>query len=911
LKKIFISLFVIAIFAGGAFYYYQNYHEKQVDPWLLVPSSAVLAYENQSLIENWNKTINTSIWKTLKKIPYFHAWEKGLAIADSLSGRNGSIDKLFRDKSLIISAHIISSQEFDFLFNLNVGEGGKGALNKILASIQKESGIISESRNYQGFEIRELIHKKTQSTFTYFIYKNVVVGSFTAFLVEDVVRNVTNDFKDTFKEQIPSLSSISKLENDDGNLYIDFAKLPGFIASFLDSERATEVQGLRRFSGDTFLDIKITDHEILLNGISNINLNRNNSFIGTFRNQNPIRLSITELIPNNAAILYHFGFSDFKEWQSQVTKYWSADSPEQFQSYLDFEDKYDLDLDWIGGEAANAILETPNREKPDQLILMTIKDQTSAREALSAFAEQVSLEQQDSVYQEMYNDVQIIQLSYEEFPRMILGNYFSGFENSFIAFYDRYLVIGNSMKSVKDLLDAVENENIWGKSVRQNLFMENTLSESNYSMMINTSLCWPWLIESLGDRWAKLFEQYERQLKSFGLIAVQVSNLDHTFYTSLALGHQALAAATPKVGRLKKLQSIYSISPIVTKPFIVRNHNNNNFEVLFQDSLDILYQVSNEGEVLWGDSIQERIVSDIHQIDFYKNGKLQYLFATKNKVHLLDRNGDYVEGFPVIFKEGVELDHLSVVDYDNSKRYRLMAVDKKGNIFLLSKEGKQLEGWNPRPMNGPLALPGFHVRVKGGDCMVALQRDGILNVMNRRGNMYPGFPIDLKVDQASGIFLDIGNDFSATRLITISNEGEIIEVNLKGKILRREQLYKPSRESRFWLVPDALKKTFVIFRQEYNKVSVLDLKGEVMFEYNISSSSDLTAQYYNFSVDNQFYIVLDPQQEFAYIFDQDGQAVSFEPIESGFPVGLLYLSRYKEYHLYKNYNKNFSVESFK
>ena len=195
--------------------------------------------------------------------------------------------------------------------------------------------------------------------------------------------------------------------------------------------------------------------------------------------------------------------------------------------------------------------------------------------------------------------------------------------------------------------------------------------------------------------------------------------------------------------------------------------------------------------------------------------------------------------------------------------------------------------------------------------MEALQRDGILNVMNRRGNMYPGFPIDLKVDQASGIFLDIGNDFSATRLITISNEGEIIEVNLKGKILRREQLYKPSRESRFWLVPDALKKTFVIFRQEYNKVSVLDLKGEVMFEYNISSSSDLTAQYYNFNVDNQFYIVLDPQQEFAYIFDQDGQAVSFEPIESGFPVGLLYLSRYKEYHLYKNYNKNFSVESFK
>ena len=66
-----------------------------------------------------------------------------------------------------------------------------------------------------------MINKSTKSTFTYFIYKNVAVGSFTPFLVEDVVRNVTDKFNDTFKSQISALNNISKLENDEGNIYIE------------------------------------------------------------------------------------------------------------------------------------------------------------------------------------------------------------------------------------------------------------------------------------------------------------------------------------------------------------------------------------------------------------------------------------------------------------------------------------------------------------------------------------------------------------------------------------------------------------------------------------------------------------------------------------------------------------------
>ena len=442
-------------------------------------------------------------------------------------------------------------------------------------------------------------------------------------------------------------------------------------------------------------------------------------------------------------------------------------------------------------------------------------------------------------------------------------------------------------------------------------FLENTLSEASFSLMINTSLSWRKIIKNLDENWAEIFTSYDLPLKSFDLLSLQVSNLDQRFYTSFAMGHQEKKAITTSKSRIEKEQSVYTISPITTKPYIVKNHNNNRFEVLVQDSSNILYLISNESVILWADSLKAPIETAIHQVDFYKNRKLQYLFASKDQLHLLDRNGDYVENYPVNLNEGFEVEYLSVIDYDNSKRYRFMVADKGGNIYLYDKNGKNLDGWKPRSLEGPLAIPGFHIRVRGGDCMIAVQKNGILNVMNRRGQMYPGFPLDLRVPEVSDVFVSIGNDFSTTKISTVSGEGELIEVNLKGQVLKREQLYKPTKESRFLLVKDALKKTFVIARQDYNKLCFLDAKGETIFEKSLISSAELSMQYYNFNSDRQVFVVLDEEQEFVYLYNQNGESYSFEPLECGFPVGLLYSSKQGKYQLYKCFNKNLTLETFK
>jgi len=912
LKKTLIIFFVVLFAGGGIYYYFAELRHKVVDSWLLVPSNAVIVYENSNLIDNWNRIIDRSVWKTLKKMPYFGQWEAGLAEADSITGQDGTLDKLFRNRRFIISAHIISSNQFDFLFNLDLKDQvGHARFDHLMNSIRRDYDVIVKSRTYLGYELKEIQRKADKVTFTYFIYENVIVGSYTSFLVEDVVRVVSDGLKESFKDQITALESISRLENDEGNLYIDYAKMPGLIATMLKKSPESKMKQLTKFSGDTYLDVKITEAEILLNGVSTVDLASYQSFVGTFQNQLPGHLEVTRIIPNSTAVLYHVFFSDFNEWQNQLSKYWGASAPKQLERFLEFDSKYDLKFDWLSGEAANAILETPTKENPDQLAFIGITDKDAVFTELSSFASKLSDEHDDSVYIEVYDELPIIQLPVKDFPAVLMGEYFSGYENSYVTIYNDYLLIGNSMQVVKQLIDDVENDNVWGKSVRQSLFLENTLSEASFSMMINTALCWQTIIDNLDERWAEVFKSHELPLKSFDLMSLQISNLDKTFYTSIAISHHERKARIRGNSRVQKLQSVYTISPISTKPYIVKNHNNNKFEVLVQDTSNILYQVSNEGEILWGDSLQQAIVSDIHQVDFYKNRKLQYLFATKNHIHLLDRNGDYVENYPVKLQDDIEVQYLSVIDYDNSKKYRFMVVNTQGDIYLFDKNGRNLEGWTPRSVGAPLAIPGFHIRVRGGDCMIAVQQNGVLNILNRRGQMYPGFPLDLKIPKLNDVFVSIGDDFKSTKIITVSDEGELIEVNLKGRILKREQLYKPNRESRFWLVNDALNKTFVIVRQDYNKINFLNTRGELIFEKNLISSAELNIQYYNFNSQQQLFVVLDKEQEFVYLYNQEGNPYSFEPLECAFPVAVLYTAKTSNFKLYKCFRNNLTLETFK
>src|SRR5690606_10980888 len=70
--------------------------------------------------------------------------------------------------------------------------------------------------------------------------------------------------------------------------------------------------------------------------------------------------------------------------------------------------------------------------------------------------------------------------------------------------------------------------------------------------------------------------------------------------------------------------------PLIYGPKVIRNFNDKSSDYLVQDELHQVHLVSDDENIIFSHPIDGPIVSDVFQIDYYKNGKLQMLFASEN-----------------------------------------------------------------------------------------------------------------------------------------------------------------------------------------------------------------------------------------------------------------------------------------
>ncbi len=114
---------------------------------------------------------------------------------------------------------------------------------------------------------------------------------------------------------------------------------------------------------------------------------------------------------------------------------------------------------------------------------------------------------------------------------------------------------------------------------------------------------------------------------------VQYSTEDRLYYQSVSLKYTSQI----KEKALTVWESLLD-SAAAIKPVLVVNHNTSEKEIMVQDEASNLYLINSTGRILWKLPLEGSVMGTIRQVDFYKNGRLQYLFNT--------RDGDTV---PVVF----------------------------------------------------------------------------------------------------------------------------------------------------------------------------------------------------------------------------------------------------------------------
>ena len=396
--------------------------------------------------------------------------------------------------------------------------------------------------------------------------------------------------------------------------------------------------------------------------------------------------------------------------------------------------------------------------------------------------------------------------------------------------------------------------------------------------------------------WVEYANNHQQALRNMEYLAFQFSNIDGKYYTNITL-YQPPRFSSGGEYAIEVEKAISLSDKVSTKPYLVTNHYTKQKEVILQDVKNNVYLISSDFEALWSVDAGSQVTSDFFQIDYYRNGKLQYAFSTAESIHVIDRTGEYLPGFPAKFGEDIKIATFNIVDYDNSRNYRYAISDAKGNLYLTNEDGKILEGWGPLPLESPITSPLRHIRVSGRDFMVALQQNGSITFKTRRAENYPGFPIKTETNTTSNFHVNRGNNFTSTYFSTVTGSGELFEVNFSGKVTKREQLYRPTTDTKFSIINDISGDGFLILRNTARRYEVLDEDGNVLFEKDYFSKSPMLIQYYKLGGSVEWIAFVDATDQNLYIYNRSGQLITGGPLRSGVPISVLQFENYYEIYL--------------
>ena len=894
MKKLLIFIAFLLLVGAGYFTYEKWVKHADLSAWSFVPADAALVIEAE-LIQDFKTIQGFPISSFIEESTGFKNLRQGLSFLDSING-DGGFTAIFDDAKTIAAAHKVGSDDIDFLYVIELQNISQNTFANAAIGRLKEAGYRFKTRNYNDFKISEISNQG--KTLTFIFFKNFFLASFTPYLIEDAVRAISDDEMMSFRERFVQLNEtgVSGLSS----FYVNYEKFGELVGAISTDDTPFPILAGKY---DLVLDSTI----LQLAGFSY----SNEGWLATHQSQ-PATFEMAEIVPEKTAYFYHITSATFSSWKEQQIDYLRSTntSVRNYQDSLKAQYDFNADqvFDLIDNEIGIANLESPRSRDQQKLMILEVKNREESLSFFSQLTERVAIARNDSVYSESYSENEIRFLPISEFPSTILGTLASGFEQCFYIGYRNYIIFSNDLQELKNLISSIQNEDTWGKSIRMNNFLARANNAANVSLFVNIPRAWNNIQNNIKPSWEDHFANNSSLYKTIDMAAFQFSFVDGRYYTNYTFSQPIKRARS--IPKTSAENGVRFVSKLITKPYLLKTHAHKKFDILLQDSTNSVYYMDPDQNTLWSETIDGPIVDNVYPIDYYKNGKLQYAFTTSGQVHIIDRTGAYIPGYPKPLPNGATIDHLKVIDYDLSRNYRIAVTDIDGRVFLTDKDLNVLEGWKGKDLKRKALLPLAHARLGRSDVMISIQESGVINVMNRRGQMSRGFPFDTRQTLDENYHLRKSNSPGNSSLTVISTGGELTELNLEGDVIKRDQLIKTSADTQFRLIPDTGGDSFIVLRKEGNTYDVLDDTGNLLFQKDYLSEGPILAQYYQFGAGKDLVIFTDTANKSLYIYDKSGNLLTGNPLNSEHEISLIYSSAKREFQVFTTWGSNLELYNF-
>jgi hypothetical protein len=865
-----------------AYFFLKERFKPQTDPYKAVPTDAFFILEANDFFKLGEKLVfENQIWESLTRLNSVRKADSSIERFDSLLRSDKAIENLFENRPFLISGHLNGNQSVDLLYlTLPPGNQNIQSIRNLLEKLPDQL-LEMDEKEYHRTQILE-VHEADRKFRMYIAsYRGILLFSPSSILVERAIRQLDLD------ENIVQQNGFARVRhtsgrNVEGNLYIHFNFLDQFAAMLLESPFNRRVDALSEFASWAELDVSLLQDAILLNGFAHTSDSAVHYF-GLFHDQSTQRIMIDEVLPANTIAYFGMGLSDIRGYSNALQRTLSAHGKANaFEQKLEaLKRAWDPDIDktfkgLMKNEIGVAYTGIRNLTfSQNMYVLAGLVSHSQAMDVLEEALEQyyrkrsTSLENHTTwVEVDEQTRYPIFKLPVTGIPQTLFGDLFGGADHQFLTLVGNYMVFGNSTVALSNLIHNHVLQRTLSNDFDYRTFIESLSSRSNFSFYLSVPRSMDFMNRYLRENYRKNLQKEPDILRKIQAVGFQFSSEGEMVYNNVYIKY------LPDYQEKAETQweSLLD-STVRSKPYFVANHYTKEKEIFLQDEQNHIYLVNEAGRILWKIQITEPILSEVYQIDYYKNGKLQYLFNTSEHIYLIDRNGNNVEHFPVILRSKAA-GGLSLFDYDNTRDYRICIAGEDRNIYMLNKDGRIVKGWDMPETEALLHTPIYHFR-DGNKDFIVYSDQYKMHILNRRGNTRIDVKETISRPVHQSIFIDRRR--SGTRFITTNEEGTIYIVNLDGKAVKKT--IKTFSKNHFFDYSDLDgngSDEFIFV--DGNRLEVYKFNGDPVFSYKFEEEITMRPSLYTFSSnDKKIGVVSDKEREI-YLFNNDGQLYTNFPL---------------------------------
>lgn len=764
-----VILIVILVFIGSAVRSWYLFLKEPVSPVVkALPNNSAIIVRTGSVFSLFKAIEQSSALELFADNDEYRSMEM---ILDSIEHNSLKLYNILKSNEVFFAwTHDQSSQ--GWLISTSVGKTSKKKVTSYITELlDNRLNVAKAGSNLYKIE-------GSDGHLYYYVKQGILTLSNDSLTIINSYNNITND------STLATDSDFMKLL-ETGGKRVEATVLinnPAFAAIFLDKK--TESLKNTPFNKWTSLDVNVRKGELLLDGFTL------SAAPTLFNDQQPVEYIPGSGFPQNTALGFSIILSDQEDYISKVAgtdtlhvaDYDATTGQTSSQLFNLNEHLYP----WLGNSVSYILTSSYFKgDKNQVLVLIESRNSGLAASCLQAFIQPTG----DSTGI----------MKFGTFAERLFGKAFKLPQPVYYSFVDGYIALSPNQQLLTDyslqqplqksLLDnadefAGKNSNLFiyvqPEAIKQWVIKNNKnaspawvsfLSKNRsigiqYSGGTNLQYTHAWMVPEPGDSYTRLANAKHVNLSSD-------SKVEPATHSATKIIEKE-THKSPRV--LEKETSEIAISGDQYMPFIVSDETGKNKRIALISRNNTLTMYDHSGKALWSFKASGKVLPQILEADYNKNGRTCYLLPTSDKLHIINSQGKEIKGSPVKLPGGLAGD-MAIFDYDRRKDYRLLYVGNDSRLYNITLQGKELPDWQKPKVAGKGTVQFF--RTSGRDFLVYKNNDDI-KIFDRRGRERIKIDQKLNLSAAAPVFENKTN--SKGLFISISKSGELVYINEKGTI---------------------------------------------------------------------------------------------------------------------------------